>query len=164
MAIPTKPRTNITRVLGLDFGKKRIGIASGQTITHTATPQITLQQVNGNPDWAAIAKQIEQWQPQALIVGMPYHLNGNTDTNTTMTLAVKEFCNGLKKRFKLPLYLIDESHSSAEAEEILKKNMEIGQHNKHEVDKMAAAIIVQRWFKQNWEPPENTADNKPDRP
>ncbi len=146
MDTPTKTLTDITCVLGFDFGKKRIGIASGQTITHTATPQITLQQVKGNPDWAAIAKQIEQWQPQALIIGMPYHPDGNT---SSMTPAVKEFCNGLKKRFKLPLYLIDESHSSIEAEKILKENMKIGQHNKHEIDKMAAAVILQRWFLQN---------------
>jgi len=135
--------SNITSVLGFDYGKKRIGVASGQTITHTATPQITLKQLNGNPDWSSIAAQIKQWQPQALIVGMPYHLDGNKNA---MTQAVEEFCNGLKKRYKLPLFIVDERHSSAQAEEVLKQNIKIGQHNKDEIDKMAAAVIVQRWL------------------
>lgn len=135
--------SNISRVLGFDYGKKRIGIASGQTITHTATPQITLKQVSGNTDWSSIAEQIKQWCPQALIVGMPYHLDGNKNA---MTQAVEEFCNGLRKRHKLPIFTIDERHSSTQAEEVLKQSIKIGQHNKDEIDKMAAAVIVQRWL------------------
>jgi len=131
------------RVLGFDFGKKRIGIASGQTVTCTATPQVTLQAVSGNPDWPAISEQIQQWQPQALIVGMPYHLDGRKNP---MTQAVEDFCFALKKRYKLPVILVDERHSSAQAQTQLKKNMKIHQHNRHQIDKMAAAIIVQRWL------------------
>ncbi len=142
------PQTDkpINRVLGFDFGKKRIGIASGQTITRTATPQVTLQAVHGNPDWNAITKQIQQWQPQALIVGMPYHLDGQENP---MTQAVEEFCFTLKKRFKLPVIAVDERHSSIQAETRLKQSIKISQHNKHEIDKMAAAVIVQRWLEQN---------------
>ena len=136
----------ITCVLGFDFGKQRIGIASGQTITATATPQTTIKPLHGNPDWDAIAEQIKQWQPQALIVGMPYHLDG---TANTMTRAVEDFCHALKKRFKLPIILVDERHSSAQAEAILKQNIKIGQHNKDEIDKMAAAVIVQRWLDES---------------
>ena len=130
-------------MLGFDYGRKRIGIASGQTITGTATPQCTLRQVAGNPDWDSIAEQIKQWAPQALVVGMPYHLDG---ADNAMTRAVEEFCNALKKRFRLPIYTVDERHSSSEAEAALKENRKIGQHNKHEIDKMAAAVIVQRWL------------------
>ncbi len=140
---PNKIQKNFSQVLGFDFGKKRIGIASGQTITHTATPQTTLHAVNGNPDWHAITEQIQQWQPQALIVGMPYHLDGQKNT---MTQAVEDFCFALKKRYKLPIVLIDERYSSAQAETQLKKNIKINQHNRLEIDKMAAAVIVQRWL------------------
>lgn len=135
----------ITRVLGFDFGLKRIGIASGQTLTGTATPQTTLKALNGNPDWEGIRHQIEQWQPEALIVGMPYHLDGKENS---MTRAVTGFCNGLKKRYRLPVITLDERHSSTRAESILKEQMKIDQHNKHEIDKMAAAIIVQDWLDQ----------------
>lgn len=135
----------ITSVLGFDYGKKRIGIATGQTITHTATPCKTLNQVEGNPDWQAIESEIRQWKPQVLIVGMPYHTDGGENK---MTSAVRQFCYELGKRFKLPVIEVNEALSSSQAEEILKEKVKIGKHNKHEVDKMAAAIIVQRWLNQ----------------
>jgi putative Holliday junction resolvase len=135
----------ITTVLGLDYGKKRIGIATGQTITHTASPVVTLTQVNGNPDWDGIRQQIKQWSPDALILGIPYHIDG---TESDMTKTVLGFSRELEQRFSLPVYKIDETLSSYAAEEVLKKNTKIGKHNKHEVDKMAAAIIVQTWLNQ----------------
>jgi putative Holliday junction resolvase len=136
---------NYTSVLGFDYGKKRIGIATGQTITHSATPRKTIKQVDGNPDWSAIENEIQQWQPQALIVGMPYYTDGS---DNRMTAAARQFAYELKKRFKLPVIEIDEALSSQQAEEILKQDIKITKQNKQEIDKMAAAIIVQRWLDQ----------------
>jgi len=136
---------NITNVLGFDYGKKRIGLATGLTITGTATPQKTLDQVDGNPDWHAIYAEIQQWKPQLLIVGMPYHTDGSENK---MTAAARQFSYELEKRFKLPVIEINEALSSQHAEEILKQEMKINQQNKHEIDRMAAAIIVQRWLDQ----------------
>lgn len=135
----------ITSVLGFDYGKKRIGIATGQTITHSATPCKTINQVDGNPDWPAIKAEIEQWKPQALIIGMPYYTDGS---ESKMTAAVRQFAYELKKRFKLPVIEVNEALSSQQAEEFLKQDIKITQHNKQEIDKMAAAIIVQRWLDQ----------------
>ena len=135
----------ITSVLGFDYGKKRIGIATGQTITHSATPCTTLNQVDGNPDWQAIETEIKQWKPQALIVGMPYHTDGSENK---MTAAARHFCYELEKRFKLPVFQVDEALSSQQAEEFLKQDMKINKQNKHEIDRIAAAIIVQRWLDQ----------------
>ena len=135
----------ITTVLGFDFGTKRIGIATGQTITNTASPTVTLNQVNGAPDWNGIKKLVGQWKPQALIVGIPYHLDGK---ESEMTEIVQNFCDELTNRFPIPLFKVNETLSSYEAEEKLKKNMKLGQHNKQEIDKMAAAIILQSWLDQ----------------
>ena len=135
----------ITSVVGFDYGKKRIGVAIGQTITHSATPCTTINQIDGNPDWSAIAAEIQQWKPQALIVGMPYHTDGSENK---MTAACRQFCYELEKRFKLPVIEINEALSSAEAEETLKQHIKINQQNKYEIDRMAAAIIVQRWLNQ----------------
>ena len=107
----------ITNVLGFDYGKKRIGIATGQTITNTASPCKTLLQVDGNPDWPAIETEIRQWKPQALIVGIPYHTDGSENK---MTVVARQFCYELKKRFKLPIIEINEALSSQQAEEILR--------------------------------------------
>jgi putative Holliday junction resolvase len=135
----------ITNVLGFDYGKKRIGIATGITITGSATPQKTLKQIDGNPDWDAIANEIQQWKPQALIVGMPYHTDGS---ESDMTATVRQFAYELEKRFRLPVIEVNEALSSQQAEEILKQKLKINQQNKHEIDRMAAAIIVQRWLDQ----------------
>jgi len=135
----------ITKVLGFDYGNKRIGLATGQTITHSATPCKTINQVDGNPDWQAIGDEIQQWQPNALIVGMPYHTDGSENK---MTSTVRHFCYELEKRFKLPVIEINEALSSQQAEEKLKETMKINKQNKHEIDRMAAAIIVQRWLDQ----------------
>jgi putative Holliday junction resolvase len=141
----TSPEKKITTVLGFDYGKKRIGLATGQTITSSATPNKTIAQVAGNPDWDAINNEIQQWKPQLLVVGMPYHTDGSENK---MTAAAKQFCYELEKRFKLPVEYINEALSSQQAEEVLKETIKINKQNKHEIDRMAAAIIVQRWLDQ----------------
>jgi putative Holliday junction resolvase len=130
-------------VLGFDFGLKRIGIATGQVITGTASPLTTLQAVNQSPDWSGIEKHIRQWNPDALVVGIPYLLDGG---ETDITRTARNFSRELERRFKLPVYTVDESLSSFEAEQQLRQNKKIDKHNKHEIDKMAAAIIVQSWL------------------
>ncbi len=136
----------IQTVLGFDFGEKRIGIATGQVITGSASPLTTLNAVNQKPDWDAIAKIINEWHPDALIVGIPKYLDGS---ESEMTKRAERFSRQLEGRFKLPVHTINEALSSFEAEQELQKNKKIDQHNKQEIDKMAAAIIVQSWLEQN---------------
>lgn len=130
-------------VLGFDFGEKRIGVATGQTITGSATPLTTLHSKNQKPDWESIEKLISEWSPDALIVGLPFYLDG---TSSEMTQKAERFSRQLEGRFHLPVHLINESLSSFEAEQHLSKKT---QHNKEEIDKIAAAIIVQSWLEQN---------------
>ena len=133
----------VRSVMGFDFGLKRIGLATGQTITGTASPLTTLQASNQKPDWENIEAHIRQWKPDALIVGIPYLLDGG---ESDITRAARNFCKQLERRFNLPVYTIDESLSSYEAQQQLTQDMKIAKHNKHEIDKMAAAIIVQSWL------------------
>ena len=133
-------------VLGFDFGEKRIGVASGQTITGHATPLTTLTAVQQKPDWQAIERLIEEWRPDALIVGIPRYLDGS---DSDMTKRAQRFGRQLHGRFGLPVYEVNESLSSFEAEQQVKKKRQLGQHNKQDIDKMAAAIIVQSWLEQN---------------
>lgn len=136
----------IQTVLGFDYGTRRIGVATGQTITASATPLTTLNSINQKPDWAAIGQLIDQWKPDALIVGLPTYLDGS---NSEMTEKALKFSRQLQGRYNLPAYTINESLSSFEAEQELQQHKKIGQHNKQEIDKMAAAIIVQSWLEQN---------------
>jgi len=134
---------SISTVLGFDYGEKRIGVATGQTITASATPLTTLTAINQKPDWDRIEKLINEWKPDALIVGLPTYLDG---TFSEMTKKAQRFSRQLDGRFHLPVYLINEALSSFEAEQHIAKK---DQHNKQEIDKMAAAIIVQSWLEQN---------------
>jgi len=134
----------IQYVLGFDFGDKRIGIASGQTISCNATPLTTLSAINNKPDWKGIEKIIAEWQPDALIIGLPLYLDGS---KSDMTDRAEKFSRQLEGRFHLPIFTHNEALSSFEAEQFLQTKKT--QHNKPDIDKIAAAIIVQSWLEQN---------------
>jgi putative pre-16S rRNA nuclease len=134
----------IQQVLGFDFGEKRIGIASGQSITRSANPLTTLNSKNNKPDWAAIEALIKEWKPDALIVGLPFYLDGS---KSEMTERAEKFSRQLEGRFHLPIYTHNEALSSFEAEQFLQNKKK--QHNKPDIDKLAAAIIVQSWLEHN---------------
>lgn len=143
----TQGMPDIHTVMGFDYGERRIGIATGQTITGTAAPLVTLQCPGKQPDWNAIAEHIRQWKPDALIVGMPYYLDGSS---SDMTRKAEVFVKSLAAHFDLPVFTVNENLSSYEAEQLLnQRQVKIGQHNKQELDKMAAAVIVQSWLEQN---------------
>ena len=145
---PSCNKHSIACVIGFDFGLRRIGLATGQTITGTASPLATLEAVNHKPDWKSIETHIRQWKPDALIVGIPYQPDGE---ESDITRAARNFSRRLEQRFNLPVYTIDESLSSFEAELQLRQDIKISKHNKHEIDKMAAAIIVQSWLNSQQE-------------
>jgi len=142
-------------ILGFDYGTKKIGVAVGQSITQTVTPLITLPSQNQKPDWDAIEKLIKEWLPNILVVGLPVHLDGEEQT---MTQAARKFGNRLNGRFNLPVEFMDERLSSYEAEERLReinakrKNNRKKQTNKRQmamdIDKIAAQLIVESWFRQ----------------
>jgi len=135
---------SIQQVLGFDFGGQRIGIATGQAITKSANPVATLSSVKDKPDWAGIEKLINEWRPDALIVGLPFYLDGS---KSDMTKRAEKFSRQLEGRFNLPVYTHNEALSSFEAETFLQGKKK--QHDKQDIDKIAAAIIVQSWLEQN---------------
>jgi len=135
---------SIQQVLGFDFGEQRIGIATGQTITQSANPITTLSSIKNKPDWDGIEKLIKEWNPDALIVGLPFYLDGS---KSDMTKRAEKFSRQLEGRFNLPVYTHNEALSSFEAESFLQSKKK--QHDKQDIDKIAAAIIVQSWLEQN---------------
>lgn len=132
-------------VMGFDFGERRIGVATGQTITRHASPLTTLRAVDNHPDWINLEKLIAEWKPGALVVGVPAHLDG---TASDMSKKAERFGRQLEGRFRLPVYHINESLTSYEAEQLLREKRKSTQHNKQEIDRMAAAIILQSWLDQ----------------
>jgi putative Holliday junction resolvase len=129
-------------VLGFDFGTRRIGVAVGQGLTRSASALVTLNNRNGAPDWEAIGRLIGQWQPAALVVGLPLNLDGS---DHEITRLARRFGNRLRGRYNLPVYTMDERLSSAAAEALL---AEQGRYDKADVDKVAAQLILQGWLEQ----------------
>lgn len=131
-----RPRT----LLGFDFGTQRIGVAVGQELTRTATPLVTLNNRDGGPDWPAISRLIEEWQPEALVVGVPLNAEGG---ETESSRLARRFGNRLTGRYNLPVYTADERLSSSAAEELLSAQ---GRYQKSDIDKVAAQLILQGWL------------------
>ncbi len=127
-------------LLCFDYGEKRIGTAIGQTITATATALEIIKQINNKPDWKTIKSLIEEWQPNKLIVGHPFTLEGERQV---MTDAAEKFSRQLQGRFNLPVDLIEEQLSSFEARRVLKSTREL--------DAVAAKLILETWLNENIE-------------
>jgi len=135
---------NSRTLLGFDYGQRRIGIAVGQEITHTAQGLTTLNCSDG-PDWDRIDKLLGEWRPQMLVVGMPHNMD---DRPHPLHDEVKAFGDRLAERYNLPVEWIDERLSSVEAEAQLAKGSKSKQkkQDKAEIDKLAAQIILQSWL------------------
>ena len=99
-------------VLAFDFGLRNIGVATGQTITRTATPLATLRARDGIPDWRAVAALIDEWRPDVLLVGLPLNMD---DTKSEMSERAERFAKQLTRRFDRAVELVDERLTSFEA-------------------------------------------------
>lgn len=130
-------------VLGFDFGIKKIGVAVGQTITHSANPLTTLFAKNGEPPWDEIREIIQQWKPMALIVGRPLNMDGSTQPLTELA---QHFANELKSRYGLPVHEIDERLSTVEARANVFEEGGYRALKKGPVDSVAAKIILEDWL------------------
>jgi putative Holliday junction resolvase len=139
----TAPET----VLAFDFGLKRIGIASGDSLTRNAAPRPAALCGNSGPDWEAIAREVRALAPARLIVGAPYNEDGSDAAITTLA---RRFAAELERRFALPVHLVDERFSSREASESLRARRASGERRrrvqKADIDSAAAAVILGRWF------------------
>lgn len=129
--------------LGFDFGYKRIGVAVGQRLTGSASPIATLQAQLGVPDWDSIQKLLNQWRPVALVVGLPTCID-NSELYTTA--ASRGFARQLRKRFALPVHMVDERLSTVEARAHLFAQGGYRKIKNSEIDSIAACIILEQWL------------------
>lgn len=125
--------TSLNRFLAFDFGTQRTGVASGNRMLAAATP---LQTINGSgiARFDHIEKLLKEWQPDALVVGVPYHPDGATHDNT---LKAQKFGRQLAGRFGLPVFEVDERYSTTEA---------LSQGAK-DPDAAAACIILEQFLR-----------------
>lgn len=132
-------------LLGFDFGMKSIGVAVGQTVTKSAKPLTALKAKKGEPNWKLLAQLIEEWRPDALVVGVPYNMNGS---DQPITQAAQNFARNLKQRLNLPVYLVDERLTTVEARAKLFDQKGYRAMQKPAVDALAAQLILESWMMQ----------------
>jgi putative Holliday junction resolvase len=97
--------------LCFDYGTKRTGVATGNVLTRSATPQGSIV-AEGDARFPLIAARIKEWQPDALVVGVPFHPDGAPHDNTERA---RKFARQLRGRFGLPVHEVDERYSTTEA-------------------------------------------------
>ena len=119
--------------LALDFGLKRTGVAVGNRLLRSAQPQATINAA-GDARFLKIAQRLQEWQPDALVVGVPFHPDGAAHENT---LRAQRFARQLHGRFKLPVFEVDERYSTTEARSLGARDADAG----------AACIILEQFLR-----------------
>lgn len=119
--------------LAFDFGLKRVGVASGNTLTRTAQPLRTVC-ATGDARFAAIARLVDEWQPDALVVGVPFHPDGAEHENTQRA---RRFARQLHGRLRLAVHEVDERYTTTEAQA----------DGAGDLDAASAALILEQYLR-----------------
>ncbi len=130
-----KAPVHLQSFLAFDFGLKRTGVAYGSRLLREAQAQPTVN-AEGNARWPLITQRIAEWQPDALVVGVPYHPDGAAHENTERA---KKFARQLNGRFNLPVFEVDERYSTTEAHS----------QGAKDADAASACIILNQFFREN---------------
>lgn len=119
--------------LAVDYGQKRTGMASGNRITQSASPLATVKAI-GQAQLTEVVKRVKEWQPDALVIGVPFHPDGAAHDNTKRA---RKFANQLRERTKLTVYEVDERYSTTEAHSL----------GAADADAASACIILEQFLR-----------------
>ncbi len=140
--IGTRP---LGRVLGLDVGSRRIGVAVSDPLGITAQGLETLQRRNKRYDFEKLKRVIRQYEVKEIVVGLPLRMSGAEGIQSDK---MNLFAEELRKRFRLPVHLYDERLTSAEANRLLRETDLSIEKRGQAVDRMAAILILQGWMER----------------
>ena len=133
------------RILGLDVGSRRIGLAVSDPLGITAQGLETLQRRNKRSDLAALERVIREFDVKEIVVGLPLRMSGLEGTQAEK---MQMFAEELRKRFRLPVHMWDERLTSAEANRLLRETELSIEKRGKAVDRMAAVLILQGWMER----------------
>jgi putative Holliday junction resolvase len=140
-----KPTPAAGRILGLDVGSRRIGMAVSDPLGITAQGLETLQRRNKRHDLGELARVIADYKIREIVVGLPLRMSGAEGTQAEK---MQVFAEDLRKRFRLPVHLWDERLTSAEANRLLRETELSIEKRGKAVDRMAAMLILQSWMER----------------
>ena len=133
----------VTRILAIDYGSRRIGLAVTDQLGLTAQGLPTLYRTNKRNDFDHLRRTIKHYAVSEIVVGLPLRMSGEAGTQSHK---VEEFAEGLRARFKLPVHLFDERLTSVEANRVLDETEMGGRRRKQVVDQLAAVLILQAFL------------------
>lgn len=129
--------------LGLDIGRRRIGVAGCDGLGLMATGLMTLDRRSSDAVLAELQRIVNDRQVQILVIGLPLTMDGELSVQARQ---IQKFARRLEKALQLPVEFVDERFTSAEAEELIQAGGRSPSRNKAVIDRKAAAIILQRWL------------------
>jgi putative Holliday junction resolvase len=131
--------------LGLDLGKRRIGVAGCDGLGMMATGLTTIRRTSFPADIAALQKLVKEREVEILVVGLPYHLDGTLSAGAEQ---IQKLAKRIGKALQLPIKYVNESLTSYEAEEMMRsQGIRVLDHQEM-IDRKAAAIILQQWLNE----------------
>lgn len=131
--------------MAFDYGLRQIGVAVGNRLLATTQPLTTLPARDGVPDWNAVEKLVEEWQPGLLVVGEPLNMDGSA---SELSARAAKFARRLHGRLGLPVDMADERLSSFEAKEQQRERGHRGDYKARPIDSYAAELILQTWLRE----------------
>lgn len=160
MQTPPRPTPNpqnapappAARVLGFDFGMKRIGAATGNRASGTSQALAGLAAKNGTPNWHEMEHLIAQWQPTTLVVGLPLHLDGG---DSAMAARARQFGELVRRRFAVEVVFVDERLTTVAAETLLTQahaatpGKALHRKRRKFRDSLAAELLVQTYLEKH---------------
>ena len=133
-------------LISFDYGTKSIGVAVGQEVTGTASPEPALKATDGVPNWQQVEAIFKQWQPDLVVVGLPLNMDG---TEQELTTRARKFANRIHGRFGLRVELQDERLSTVDARSRLFELGGFKALSKEKVDSVSAVLIMESFFENN---------------
>ncbi len=133
----------LSRILGLDHGQRRIGVAISDELGLTAQPLLTLTHTNSRNDLRSLGRLVRRYGCGAIVIGWPIHLSGD---RSPRAIAAEKFADALRAEFALPVHLWDERMSTAEAHRHLDAVGRGTRDRKDVIDQIAAVLILQSWL------------------
>jgi putative holliday junction resolvase len=134
------------RVIAIDLGARRIGVAVTDALRLSAHPHATLERRGGQRDLDAIAALVRDFDAERVVLGLPLSPAGETGR---AALSAQAFAERLRAAVPVPVELVDESFSTVEAEEVLLEADLSRARRRQVVDRVAAAVILTRWLAAN---------------
>ena len=138
-----EPAQRPKRILALDLGARRIGLAVSDALGLTAQGLETLERKNKRSDFEHLGELVQKYDVAEIVLGLPLHMSGGESAQSRRSA---EFAEDLKEKFQLPVHLWDERLTSAQANRLLRESEMSIRRRGQAVDRMAATLILQSFL------------------